>query len=120
MAIGAEALSGLREATTWNPTGARALLAALQEHPDWVKVKADEFGPLHLILHAVPPRRPAGPGLDLPYPPEPFPVQFLPACRRFGEEWREGKISRAQLAQELRRILQESGQLGDPSNRPAA
>ena len=84
MPFSAEALTALREATIWNPTGARALLAALEEHPDWVKYKADEFGPLHLMLDAVPPRRPAGPGLDLPYRPEPFPEAVLPACRHFG------------------------------------
>ena len=120
MPISAEALTALREATRWNPTGARALLAALEEHPDWVKYKADEFGPLHLMLDAVPPGRPAGPGLDLPYRSEPFPEAVLPACRHFGEEWRDRKFSKAELGYELGRILQESGQLDDPSDRPAA
>ena len=120
MPISAKALTGLHEATRWNPTGARALLAVLQEHPDWVKYKPDEFGPLHLILDAVPPRRPTGPGLDLPYLPEPFPEAVLAACRHFAEEWRDRKFTKAELAQELGRILQESGQLDDPSDRPAA
>jgi len=120
MPISAEALTALREATRWNPTGARALLAALEEHPDWVKYKADEFGPLHLILDAVPPRRPTGPGLYLPYRPEAFPEAFLPACSQFGEEWRRSTFSMAELAQELERILQEFGQLDDPSDRAAA
>jgi len=83
MPISAKALTALREATRWNPTGARALLAALQEHPDWVKYKADQFGPLHLILDAVPPRRRSGAGLELPFRPEPFPEALLPACSQF-------------------------------------
>ncbi len=120
MPISAEALTALREATIWNPTGGRALLAALNEHPDWVKYKADEFGPLHLILDAIPPRKPAGPGLDVPYRPQPFPEAVIPACRHFGQEWRERRFSKTELALELHHILQESGQLDDPSDRPAA
>ena len=120
MPISAKALTALREATRWNLTGARALLAALQEHPDWVKYKADQFGPLHLMLDAVPPRRQAGAGLELPFRPEPFPEALLPACSQFGEEWRHRTFSKAELAQQLERLLQEVDQLGDPSDRPAA
>ena len=120
MPISAEALTALHEAARWNPTGARALLAALEEHPDWVKYKADEFGPLHLILDAVPPRRPAGPGLDLPFRPDPFPEALLPACSQFGEEWRHRTFSKAELARHLETLLQEFGQPNDPSDRPAA
>jgi hypothetical protein len=120
MPISAEALTALREATRWNPTGARALLALLEEHPDWVKHKADEFGPLHLVLDAVPPRRLAGPGVDVPYRPEPFPAGFLPACRQFGEEWRQQSFSKAELAQELERIIQEQDRSDGPADRPAA
>src|SRR3990172_2228321 len=119
MSISAEALKALQGATRWKPTRARALLSPLEEHPDWVKNKADEFGPLHLILDAVPPRGPACPRVDLPYRPEPFPEAMLPACRHFGEEWRHRRFSKAELAQELERILHEFGQLDDPSDRPA-
>ncbi len=120
MPISAKALTALREATRWNPTGAHALLAALREHPDWVKYKPDEFGPLHLILDAVPPRRPAGPGPTLPFRPEPFPEVILPACRKFGEEWHLRAFSKAELARALEALLQESGQPDDPSDHPAA
>jgi hypothetical protein len=120
MAISAEALTALREATRWNPTGARALLAALLEHPAWVKYKTDEFGPLHLILEAIPPRRLVGPEVDLPYRPKPFPEALLPACRRFGEEWRQQSFTKADLAQELHRIIQECYSSDAPPNPPAA
>ena len=120
MAISDEALMALRAAAKWNPTGARVLLAALREHPDWVKYKADEFGSLHLMLEAVPPRQRAAPSLDIPYRPDPFPEAVLPACRQFGREWRKRRLSKADLAQELERIIQESGQVDDPSNHSAA
>jgi len=120
MPISQEALMALREATKWNPTGARVLLAALLEHPNWVKYKPDEFGPLHLILEAIPPRRQAAPSLDIPYRPDPFPEAILPACRQFGEEWRKRRFSKAELAQELELIINESGQVDDRPNHPAA
>jgi hypothetical protein len=109
MPISAEALLALREASKWNPTGSRALLAALQEHPDWVKYKRDEFGPLHLILEAVPPRTQVTPTLEIPHRPAPFPDSLLPACRQFGEEWRAKRFSKPELAQQLERILQDNG-----------
>jgi hypothetical protein len=120
MAISDEALMALREATKWNPTGARVLLAALLEHPNWVKYKPDEFGPLHLILEAVPPRKQSAPSIDVPYRPDPFPEAIIPACRQFGKEWRERSFSKAELAHELERIIQESGQVDDPSSHSAA
>jgi len=118
--ISDEALQALKAATRWNPYGARALLSILKEHPGWVKYKRDEFGPLTLILKAVPHRRMVVPGVEMTYRPGVFPEALIPACGQFGAEWRNRRFTKAELAQAIELILRESSHDDAPNPPPAS
>jgi len=107
MPISEEAFIGLRAAVEWNPYGARELLGILKEFPSWMKYKDNPHGPLDLILVAVPPHKWIAPGVTLPIKPVPFPEDKLPACRIFGEEWRQRKFTKQELADNIEAILIE-------------
>jgi len=102
-----EAFVGLRAAVEWNPYGARELLGILKEFPSWMKYKDNPHGPLDLILVGVPPHKWIAPGVILPTKPVPFPEDKLPACRIFGNEWRQRKFTKQELADKIEALLAE-------------
>lgn len=105
MPISAEAFAGLKAAVEWNPHGAQALLAILRETPSWVKYKDDAYGPLGLILFGVLPRKQIGNGFSTPFNPEPLPEDKLTACKVFGDEWRQRRFTKKELADAIEKIL---------------
>ena len=107
MPISAEAFAGLRAAVEWNPYGARALLAILRETPAWVKYKDDPYGPLGMVLFGVMPRKQLINGISIPHQPDPLPDEKLAACKIFGDEWKQRKFTKKELADTIERILTE-------------
>ena len=108
MSISEEAFEALRAAVTWNPFGARNLLAILREYPDWVKYKNDPYGPLHLILIPGQHRRQITKGVSVPVKSTPFPEDKLPACEVFGTEWLLRKFTKQELANMIEMIHRET------------
>ena len=108
MPISAEAFAGLRAAVEWNPYGARALLAILRETPAWVKYKDDPYGPLGLVF-GIPPRRWITNGISVPVKPKPFPEDDLAACKVFGDEWKQRRFTKRELADTIEKILINKG-----------
>lgn len=110
MPFSPEAWAGLSAAARWNPYGARALLAILREHPGWVRYKpADRYGPLSMMLFAVPPRRWLAPGVSIPAQPPPFPDELLPACEAFNREWLGRAFTKRELADAITTLLDDRG-----------
>ena len=110
MPISAEAYSGLKAAAEWNPNGAQALLAILREYPSWVKYKEDDlYGPLSLVLFGVMLRKQLGSGTSIPIESEPLSEDNLAACRTFGDEWKQRRFTKKELADFLEEILVEMG-----------
>ena len=107
MSISEEAFEALRAAVTWNPIGARNLLAILREYSDWVKYKNDPYGPLHLILIPGQHRRQITKGVSVPIKSPPFPQDKLPNCKAFGTEWLQRKFTKEELADMIEMILKE-------------
>lgn len=98
----------MRAAVTWNPNGARDLLAILREYPAWVKYKDDPFGPLHILLHPGSHRRQIIKEISVPVKPASFLDDKLVDCAAFGAEWRQRKFSKGELAKAIEAILIES------------
>ena len=105
MAMSEEAFEALQAAVTWNPIGARNLLAILREYPNWVKYKNDSYGPLHLILIPGQHRKQITQGISVPIKSPPFPQDKLPACEVFGTEWLQHKFTKQELADMIEMIL---------------
>ncbi len=107
MPISTEALAGLRAAVQWNPEGARALWGILIEYAAWVKYKDDTYGPLGLILFAVPPRKRIWKDVSIPIKSQPFPEDKFTACEVFGDEWKKRRFTKKELADTIKKILTE-------------
>ncbi len=107
MPISIEALAGLRAAVEWNPEGARALWGILIEYPAWVKYKDDAYGPLGVILFGVSPRKRIGNGVSIPIKPQPFPEDKFAACKVFGDEWKQRRFTKREVAGLIKKILTE-------------
>ena len=107
MPLSDEALMGLRAAVAWNPHGARELLAILKEFPAWMKYKDDPYGPLSLILFGGVLRKWIADGISVPVKPDPFPEDKLAACQTFGDEWKQCKFTKQELADSIEAILTE-------------
>lgn len=106
------AYQGLRAAVQWNPHGAKVLHTILSESPEWVKYKDDPYGPLGLILFGVQNRVELGNGVSVPVRSAPFPDEHLNICMMFGDEWKQRRFSKSELANAIERILGEGDQNG--------
>ena len=106
MPLSQTAFAALKAAVNWNTFGARELLAILREHPDLVKHKTDQYGPLGLILIATEPRKQLPDGSFILMKTDPFPVALLPSCLDFAREWRQLEFTKGELADAIQRILE--------------
>jgi hypothetical protein len=84
------------------------LYTILRETPDWVKYKADLYGPLGLILFGVQNRAELGSGVSVPVKQAPFPNANLSACKLFGDEWNQRAFTKSELADAIKQILGET------------
>ncbi len=100
-------MEGLRSVVRWNPCGAQSLLAILKEYPAWVKYKDDPYGPLSLILFGVLPRKWIGNDVSVPIKPAPFPEDRFAACAAFGNEWKQRRFTKKELADEIEKMLKD-------------
>jgi len=83
------------------------LLSILKEFPAAVKHKDDPYGPLHLILSGGIPTKRVGDieVIDKASVQAPFPESKLDECKAFGDEWKAHRFTKAELAEEIERIL---------------
>jgi hypothetical protein len=107
MPISTKALAGLRAAIEWNPDGGQLLLAILIEYAAWMNYKDDTYGPLGLILFGVPPTKRIGNGISISIKPRPFPEDSLIACKVFGDEWKQRRFTKQELAEIIETMLIE-------------
>lgn len=109
MPFSEKARSGLRSAIEWNPQGAKLLLSILKEFPAAMKRKDDPYGSLHLILSTAIPTKRVGniEIIDSASAQPPFPERKLEECKSFGDEWKAHRFTKAELAEEIERILAE-------------
>ena len=114
--------AGLKATVEWNPSAPQFLLFLLKETPRWVKYKDDLYGPLGLILMNDVVRKPmfrikspanyiASPVFNhnatLVVKLPPFPQEKIADCEVFGNEWKERKFTRKELADAIEQILSE-------------
>jgi hypothetical protein len=116
------AYNALKAAAEWNPSTAKFLLFLVKETPDLVKYKNDSYGPLTLLLVLDVVDKPIFHSSNTPLKPgdfrilndltvsaklPPFPKEKLDDCKVFGDEWKERKFSKGELAEILEQILSE-------------
>jgi hypothetical protein len=116
MSMSARAFAGLKSVVEWNPSTAQFLLCILKETPHLVSYKDDRYGPLTLLLAEDVVRKPLfqsantsifphlaeiGTFVKLP----PFPQEKLADCQIFGEEWKQRKFTKNELADALEQVL---------------
>jgi hypothetical protein len=101
-----------------NPEGARELLAILRTAPAAVKYKPeDTFGPLGMMVTETgpPAQNPSQRGLSRPG----LPPQLHGAAEAFQKEWLGRGFTKAELADELERCLNQLGEEALPEERAA-
>ncbi len=116
------AYAGLKAAVKWNPPAAQLLLSIFKETPNWVKYKDDIYGPLGLILFDDVVRKPIFDSRTTRNRPSPiptfnditvlvklppFPEEKLADCQVFGDEWKQHKFTKQEVADVLEQILLE-------------
>jgi hypothetical protein len=106
MPLSQTAFAALKGAVNWNTFGARGLLAILREHPNLVKHKTDQYGPLGFILIATEPRKQLPDGSFMLMKTNPFPAALVPSCLDFAREWRQHEFTKGELADAIQRILE--------------
>ena len=122
MPMSTRAYVGLKAAVEWNPTAAQLLLSIFKERPQWVKYKDDAYGPLGLILVSDVVNKPIFDrsntqnkpstisvfnNITVPAKLPPFPQEKLADCKIFGDEWKQRKITKTEVADTLEKILLE-------------
>lgn len=122
MPMSARAYTGLKAVVEWNPSTAQFLLDILKEASHCVKYKDDLYGPLGLILFDGVIRKPIFDNISTPincptFPIfynitvlvklPPFPQEKLADCKVFGDEWKQRKFTKGELADALERILSQ-------------
>lgn len=108
MPMSKEALAGLRAAVEWNPHAAKYLLDILRGLPIGVRYKEqDRYGPLSMMLSAIPPTQPITDTVSISRIPEPFPEERLKYCEVFNAEWLQRRFTKQELADAIEDILNE-------------
>ncbi len=108
MPMSPEAVAGLRAAVTWNPTAARFLADILKDLPIGVRYKPqDRYGPLSIMLYAVPPVCWVTPTESIPITPPPLSPDDLRLCEIFNTEWLQRRFTKQELASAIEAILAE-------------
>ena len=122
MPMSSSAYTGLKAVVAWNPSIAEFLFYLLKDTPYLVKYKDDFYGPLTLLLiedvirkpvfhnmiasikrRAIPISNAVSVLVRLP----PFPEERLADCKVFGDEWKQRKFTKEELANALEQILFE-------------
>ncbi len=108
MPMSIEAAAGLRAAIEYNPQAAQYLLDILRDMPIGVRYKKqDRYGPLSMMLSAVPPTQQITHKVSISRQAEPFPVARLKDCETFNAEWLQRRFTKQELADAIEEILNE-------------
>ena len=122
MPLSERAYAGLKAAVEWNPSMAHFLLYVFKNTPHLVKYKDDLYGPLSLLLIMDVVRKPIFHRIGAPINPRdyrvpndltvlarlpPFPKEKLDDCKVFGDEWKQRKITKQEVADALEKMLLE-------------
>ena len=104
------ARQALEAAVRLNPDGACQLYAILRTDPAAVKRKlTDAFGPLAMMVLEAGPQRAARSMLGVVSRPA-LPTNLHPQARLFRQEWLDGRINKAALAEAIEACLRQDGQ----------
>ena len=106
MSMSPRAFEGRIAAVKRNPYGAKYLLNILREHPEWVKYKDDEYGPLAVVLFWITQSVSSIGATKHPLAPL-FPKNMLEACRQLAQEWRSKEFTKSELADLIESIIGE-------------
>jgi len=108
MPMSEDAKAGLRAAVEWNPQAARYLLDILRGLPIGVRYKEqDRYGPLSMMLSAIPPTQQITNTVSIARNAEPFPEERLKDCEVFNTEWLQRRFTKQELADAIEDILHE-------------
>lgn len=111
MPISKKAMKGLRAAVQYNPYGAKFMLGALTDFPEFVVYKDDPFGPIELIINVDLQGSGSYPRSKKHPPGHPFSKEYIRLFETFGKEWKNKQISKEELRDALQRFLDDIGYL---------